>query len=238
MMSHTPSRKTRSAPEPAVRRKRGGSKIRVGSSRAAAGPLRCADVKDLPEKLQMLIDQALTQGSTIEDTVALVNEQREASITLGAVESYFRSNIELQQSRIRYLIKTAHELKNSLSNPESAQADLAEAVLLTGLMGLRRRTAGSEMQHAVRAKEQQENLRLKEEAFQLKSEKSLLDRKMLQAKLKSERAKLQLATERLKQLQETLNRDRGDVIAGPDLIKRIQEVYGIISDDAAHTTKN
>jgi hypothetical protein len=238
MMSHTPSRKTRSAAEPAVRRKRSGSKIRVGSSQAPAGPLRCADVKDLPERLQMLIDQALTQGSTIEDTVALVNEQREATITLGAVESYFRSNIELQQSRIRYLIKTAHELKSSLSNPESAQADLAEAVLLTGLMGLRRRTTGSELQHAVRAKEQQENLRLKEEAFQLKAEKSVLDRKMLQAKLKSEQAKLQLATERLKQLQETLSRDRGDVIASPELIKRIQEVYGIISDDAAHTTKN
>jgi hypothetical protein len=205
------------------------------SKKATSGhaPVRkpCTDVKDLPPHLHQIVERMLTEGSTFEDTVQAVNKLGEERITLAAVEIYFRSNVPLQQDRIRRLMNTLHNLKEAFINPESAQADLAESVLLMGLLGLERRSTAAGVQHAIRAKDQQENVQLREDAFRLKSARSSLELKIMKARLKADQSKLQLAANKLEQLKRTLERERGGTTLSPDMVQRIHEVYGIVSDD-------
>lgn len=206
-----------------------------GKSSASSKRITCTDVEHLPEELRKLVDRMLTEGGTFEDTVQAVSELGQERITLGAVEIYFRSNVSLQQARIRRQVETARNLKSALANPESAQSELAEAILLTGLMGVKKRSGAGDMQQAIRAKDQQENYRLKEEAFRLKSEKSALDLRMVRARLKAEGAKLRLVTNRIEQLKRALDRERGGANLSPEMIQRIQEVYGLVSDDSSNS---
>src|SRR5439155_21529220 len=65
--------------------------------------------------------------------------RRVEGVTLLAVRSYFQSNPDLQGRRIRRMQEVAQKLKKSLTGaPHSAEAELADAVFLTGLMGLER----------------------------------------------------------------------------------------------------
>lgn len=179
----------------------------------------------------MMVTQMLADGATFEDTVEAVNEAEEEKITLRAVESYFRSNQRLQQDRIRRQVDTARRLKAALTDPQSAQAELAEAVLFTGLMGLNKRSAGTQLQQALRVKDQQENLRLKEEAVRLRSERFDLDRKMLETRLKAERAKLDLLTGKVEQLKQAAEREATGNNLSPEIIKQIHEIYGLVSPE-------
>lgn len=192
-------------------------------------PLLCTDVKKLSKERVDMVTQMLTDGATFEDTVEAVNEVDEEKITLRAVENFFRSNHKLQQSRIRRQVETARKLKAALTDPKSAQGELAEAVLFTGLMGLNKSNAGAQLQQAFRVKDQQENLRLKEEAFRLKSERFDLDRKMLETRLKAEQAKLELLTGKVTQLKQTAEREAKGNNLSPEIIKQIHEIYGLVS---------
>jgi hypothetical protein len=195
-------------------------------------PKRYTDVKELPEHLHRVVDRMLAEGSTFEDAVAAVKELEDGEITLAAVEIYFRSNMALQQDRVRRLQKTLTNLKSACANPESAQADLAETVLLMGLLGLKKTSATSDVQHAIRAKEQKENFRLKEDVFRLKLKRSGLESQLMKARLKADQAKLKLASAKLEQLKGVLERERGGASLTPEMLQRIQEVYGIVSDES------
>ncbi|MGH9447575.1 MAG: hypothetical protein ACRD3O_17870 [Terriglobia bacterium] len=191
---------------------------------------RCSDVKELPQALREIVDQMLTEGSTFEDTVQAVRAPGGKRITLAAVETYFRSNLPLQRDRIRRLLQISDNLKSAFANPESAQAGLAEAILLMGLLGLRKQSAASEVQHAIRAKEQKENVQLKEDAFRLKLKRSSLELEIMEARLRADDAKLQLAASKLAQFKRTLEREQGATTLSAEMLQRIQEVYGIVSD--------
>lgn len=228
--SQTPGRP---AAEPTSRAKKPRKKEEEGRPSGKRRALkRCTDVKDLPEELKRMVDRMLTEGSTFEDTVDAVNQLGGHKITLAAVESHFRSNLPLQQSRIKHLMQTSHNLKAAFANPESAQSDLAETVLLMGLLGLKRRNVTGDVQHAIRAKEQKENFQLKEDAFRLKLERSGLELEILKSRLKADKARLQLASRKLEQLKGTLERERSGTSLSPEMLRRIQEVYGIVSDDS------
>lgn len=188
-----------------------------------------AGTNELTESQRSVVAKMLIEGATFEDAMEAVNDGSEEEVPLRAIEGYFRSNVSLQQQRIRHMLQTARCLKQTLADPESGRSDLAEAVLITGLMGLSRGEARLRFQSALRVKDQQENKRLKEKSFRLKSEKLDLDRRFLEVRLKTEIAKRDLITNRLAQLKEAVEGKGEDRALGPDIIKQIQEIYGLVS---------
>jgi hypothetical protein len=204
--------------------------IGAGLTEAVPSRVQCTDVSTLPEHLHKVVDRMLIKGATFDDVVQAIDGSGEATITLGAIELYFRSNVKLQEERVQFQTKTARELRRAYGDPNSAQSDLAEAVILTGLMGLRRGTAATELQQATRAKDQNENFRLKEETFRLRMKKFVLDRRMMRARLRAEEAKLKLVASKISQLARELEEAEGATTLSPEMIQRIQEVYGIVSD--------
>ncbi len=92
-----------------------------------------------PEKLRKLMWKMLREGASFEDTAEAINVCSDEAVSLKAVQKFFRSNPRVQQERIRHQLAAAQELKRALKNPKSAQAELAEAALFTGLMALSRR---------------------------------------------------------------------------------------------------
>ncbi|HTV56333.1 MAG TPA: hypothetical protein VMI06_15630 [Terriglobia bacterium] len=191
---------------------------------------RSTDVDHLPGGLHKVVDGMLIKGSKFQDIVEAVNGTGIATISLAAIELYFRSNVKLQQERVKFHMKTAHDLTRSCMDPKSAQSNLAEALILTGLVSLSMGGAATNLQQATRAKDQNENFRLKEETFRLRMRKFVLDRRMMRARLKAEEAKLKLIASKISQVARELERSEGANTLSPEMIQRIQEVYGIVSD--------
>lgn len=186
-------------------------------------------VDELPEEAHRTLRDMLVAGATFEDAAESVNDLGGDTITVRAVEKYFRSDLRVQTERIRRQLETARALKESLTDPQSAQAELAEAVLITGLLGLRKQEETSRLQRAVRVKDQHENQRLKTETLRLKLKKFDLDKRLLDARLSSEMAKLELLRAKVFQLKQAADRESQDHSLGPETIQRIQEIYGIAS---------
>ncbi len=187
-------------------------------------------VDELSPEAQHAVRDMLVGGSTFEDVVEAVDDLGEDMITVRAVEKHFRSDLNLQTDRIRRQLETARTLKQALRDPDSGQAELAEAVLITGLMGLRKRDEASGLQRAIRVKDQQENQRLKKDTYRLRVKKFDLDKKVLDARLRSEIAKLELLRAKVLQLKQAVDRESHDHALGPETIQRIQEIYGLISN--------
>lgn len=187
-------------------------------------------LEELPGEAQHTLREMLVGGATFEDTVEAVSDLGGATITVRAVEKYFRSDLNLQTQRIRRQLETARALKEALTDPQSAQAELAEAVLITGLLGLKKQDESSRLQRAIRVKDQHENQRLKNDTYRLRLKKFDLDKKLLDVRLRNEMAKLDLLRAKVLQLKQAVDREGQDHTLGPETIQRIQEIYGIVSN--------
>jgi hypothetical protein len=194
---------------------------------------RHRDVKSLPADLQALVVQLLREGATYEDTVAAVNEaSEEHKVTLHAVQNFFRSNIGLQQERIRYRIGVVQALKKALGNPQSVQSQLAEAVMLTGLMGLRKKEAEFNVKGALRQLSETGNRRMREHALRMKSKRAGVDLEIAQARLEMERARLDLIRHQVIELKQTVERAGKKGQLDQDAIQKIQEIYGLVTSSS------
>ncbi|MGH9449837.1 MAG: hypothetical protein ACRD11_04770 [Terriglobia bacterium] len=187
------------------------------------------NVAALSESLQTVVRQMLVDGATFEDVAEAILESGEPPVPLRAIESYFRSNLDIQKERITRRLQTAKALRESLSDPKSGHAELAEAVLITGLMGVNRRSVSSELQHAMRVKDQHVNQSLKEQAARLQVEKFAMDKKLLVARLRAEKTKQELVRTKLSHLKQALEGHGEDKMLGPEIIQQIHEIYGIVS---------
>ena len=87
--------------------------------------------------LQKLVDKLLTEGSTFEDVVESARECGAQGLTIHAVRSYFLGSGKIQALRVRYMAETSESLMKGLGDDaDTAEARLAKATMLTGLMNL------------------------------------------------------------------------------------------------------
>src|SRR5579875_1533689 len=203
---------------------------RDGDEEKKETPETCTNVKDLLPSEVELINQMLIEGSTFEDVADAITESGRVKLGARIVERHFRSNPELQEKRV------VRHLKAALADPQSEQAELAESVLIMGLMGLNRRTAAQSMQQAMRYKHQQENIRLREDAFNLKVEKLEMDKKLLEARLKMETLKQEMLARKFQSLKEAAERASADDALSPEILKQIHEIYGLVSPEEGEMT--
>ena len=191
-----------------------------------------SEVSKLPAELRGLVERMLVEGATFEDTVEAVNERGPEGVTLKAIEDFFRSSLALQQQRIKRQVQTAEALKKALGDPRSGLAQLADAVLLTGLMRLNKRGADFDFHDAMKEYYQRENLRLKQEVVDLKKSKLELEQKMARARMKTELVKWKLAKGRIIELKRAVEANGKNQKLGPETIQKIQEIYGLVSEPA------
>src|SRR5579872_6375650 len=198
---------------------------RDGDEEKKETPETCTNVKDLLPSEVELINQMLIEGSTFEDVADAITESGRVKLGARIVERHFRSNPELQEKRVVRQVEIARRLKAALADPQSEQAELAESVLIMGLMGLNRRTAAQSMQQAMRYKHQQENIRLREDAFNLKVEK-----------LEMETLKQEMLARKFQSLKEAAERASADDALSPEILKQIHEIYGLVSPEEGEMT--
>jgi hypothetical protein len=195
---------------------------------APGGRVFKANVTDLKPEVQKLISKLLTEGSTFEDVVETINGQGGDGVTLNAVQNHFQGDPELQAKRVHHLINSAEALLATVGkNPKSAEARLARATFLTGYLRVRRDASLITPKEAEHNRLERENLSLKRKVLVMQKDKAVQELKysnartrmilLSQEKLKEEILKLQ---------QEAKGRRAGEPL-GPEMLERIQQLYGL-----------
>ncbi|MEJ2009384.1 MAG: hypothetical protein P8Z30_14720 [Acidobacteriota bacterium] len=149
-------------------------------------------------------------------------------VTLQAIQNCYRGSLELQKRRIRFQVERAEVLKAALADPESADAQLANAAMLTGLQSLSRKNAGMSLRDAVRSTLERRNLRLKHRLLEMRIAREEQEKRFRKTRLAAEIAKLQLTRGKLHQLQQMLKQQDKRASLGPEAMEKIQEIYGLL----------
>ncbi|MBZ5565881.1 MAG: hypothetical protein LAP13_26110 [Acidobacteriia bacterium] len=189
------------------------------------------DVSKLPAEMRTLVDEMLVDGATFEDVAEAVQERGGIRLALRAVQRYFRSNPALQQQRIKHQLETAQALKEAVGNPESAQKDLVDAVLLTGLMRVNRRDVELTAQNAVVDHYRRQNLRIRENQNRIRMQKLRLDKQYINSRLETEKNKQDAIKAKLAEMQLLMETRNGRKELGAEALKKIQEIYGLIREE-------
>ena len=216
-----------------------------GSEKAAPPGLRITrtDVKKLGKDLEDLVSNMLTEGSTFEDVVEAINERGGDRITLQAVQNYFQGNRKLQTDRVQDIVTGCNELLATIDkDPESALAQLARATFMTGYLRLHREAA-------VITPKEAEHARLERLTQSLKHQLLVSQKGRTAEALKYMRARTQLillyqekVREEIWRLQQQAQAHRPGEPIGPEMLERIQQLYGLTSqpllcEDNAHAAK-
>ncbi len=188
------------------------------------------DIAKLPEDLRRLIERLLIDGATFEDVVEALEERDGDRVTLSAVQDLFRCNPELQQKRIRRQLEVARALKKAVGNPRSGREQLVQALILTGMMRLNRREGNFEVKDAVRTHQQEENQRLRQEVLRLTQKNLSMKLKVLDVRLKNEADRRRVVKARVSDLQESILKDGAYRKLHPQVLQRIREIYGLVSE--------
>ncbi len=188
----------------------------------------CSDVSELPVESQELVKQLLIEGATFEDVVEAVNERGTEDVSLQAVEHFFRSDPGLQQQRIQWTINTLKSLKQAAGNPGSLEADLLDAIILTGLMRVTRQGANFDLRHALLEKLRRDNLHLERQVFNLKAQMSVQEKSYMEARTRAALAKAELIQVQLQKLLQALQGMQKTKKIDAQTLEKIREIYGLI----------
>ncbi|MGH9377177.1 MAG: hypothetical protein ACRD1I_00125 [Terriglobia bacterium] len=195
----------------------------------ATKPEAFFDVSELPADVKKQVRKWLIEGAPFEDVVERVAEPGEVTITQRAVEHYFRSTPQVQAARVAHQIRVADHLGKALRDPKSAEAKLAQTVLVMGLSGLNRGGETSRVKHALQVIKEQKDERFKEADSQRKETKLGIEEQESQIRIQSLQTKLDVATFQLNRLKQSIERQGKDKSLGPEIIQQINEIYGIVT---------
>ena len=205
--------------------------------------IRLHDFLDLPEKLRSDAQQLFVEGATFEDIVEYINEKHlsEANgesedtphgVTPAAVKRHFRGNLSLQTERIKRLQERGQALKRALiGDPSSAEAELADAIFFTGMMGMDRAGAQFRIKEAKQVFLSRQNMRLKENSLELKKLNSEAVRKNVEARTATELKKQEQLNQKVRELEKTIAQESGSHQLGPETLRKIREIYGLFSEE-------
>jgi hypothetical protein len=211
-----------------------------------AGADRLNNFTLLPESIQDEANNLFVEGATFEDITEFINETHTpesrdgesdgppAGITLSGVERYYRMNLELQTQRIKRLQERGQALKQALAgDPSSAEAELADAILLTGIMGLDRSGARFRVRDANQAFASRESMRLKQESFKVETLDAEARRRNIEARTATETRKLEQLGHKIQELERAMERESSSPQLGPETMQKIREIYGLVAEEPA-----
>ncbi len=178
--------------------------------------------------LQRLVDKLLTEGSTFEDVVESARECGAKELTINAVRSYFLGSGKIQALRVRYMAETSESLMKGLGDDaDTAEARLAKATMLTGLMNLHERVAPVTPKDAEHDRMERVNQNLKRQLFVVQRDKARQALRYTEEKIRVLRVSQQKVKEEIATLQKDAERHQAGEPLGPAMLQRIQQIYGL-----------
>jgi hypothetical protein len=186
-----------------------------------------SDVAKLPAELRELVERMLVEGATFEDVCEAVND-RGVPLTLQAVQNRYRSDLQLQKRRIEFQSERARVLTEALGDPDSSDAQLAYAAMLTGLQSLTRKEGGITLKDAVKGTMERRNILLKRDLLRMRLAREEEEKRFRKTRLHAEILKLRLTRAKLVQLQRELKKPENTSTLGHVAMEKIQEIYGLL----------
>ncbi len=186
-----------------------------------------SEVAKLPAELRELVESMLVEGATFEDVCDAVND-RGVPLTLQAVQNRYRSDLELQKRRIEFQAERARILTQALGDPDSADAQLAYAAMLTGLQSLTRKEGGITLKDAVKGTMERRNILLKRQLLRMQVAREVEDKRFRKMRLHAEILKLRMTRAKLAQLERELKKPENSSTLGRVAMEKIQEIYGLL----------
>jgi hypothetical protein len=202
----------------------------IAKSATSAPPTRSrpiSDVAKLPAGLRELVERMLVEGATFEDVCDAVND-RGVPLTLQAVQNRYRSDLQLQKRRIEFQSERARVLTEALGDPDSSDAQLAYAAMLTGLQSLTRKEGGITLKDAVKGTMERRNIMLKRDLLRMRLAREEEEKRFRKTRLHAEILKLRLTRAKLVQLQRELKKPENTSTLGHVAMEKIQEIYGLL----------
>ena len=195
----------------------------AGQWTAETNPNRLTDVHALGEELEKVVWSMLENGHDFDETAAYINQVHKPKhpgeshgITLEAVKRYFRGSKQLQARRVKRMQELTQEIKKELvGNPDAATADVIDAIIFTGLMGLDRDAMPAGVSEAAKHYVACQALRMKQ--------------RMHNEKVRTERVQRRVMKRKLEDLTRTLKQESGGRALGPETLERIREIYGLFA---------
>jgi len=188
----------------------------------------CTDVAKLEPEWRELVEQSLVGGFTFDDVVEIFKERKGPRVTLHALEAFYHSRLDVQKRRIQHLLEEVEKLKDAMAHPETAEAQLADATLFTGLLRLSRRNSQLTVKDAQSLRMQKENLQLRKRILHMKLQDASRKKSYAHQRYLFEEARREKLILENRRLQEILKKLRQDETLPTDVVSKIQEIYGIV----------
>lgn len=188
----------------------------------------CTDVAKLAPEWRELVEQSLVGGFTFDDVVEIFKERKGPRVTLHALEAFYHSHLDVQKRRIQHLLQEVERLKDAMAHPETAEAQLADATLFTGLLRLSRRNSQLTVKDAQSLRMQKENLQLRKRILHMKLQDASRKKSYAHQRYLFEEARREKLILENRRLQEILKKLRQDETLPTDVVSKIQEIYGIV----------
>jgi hypothetical protein len=169
----------------------------------------------------------LIEGATFEDVI-LTFLARGQRVAQHEVENYFRSNPRLHALRASHAVEVARRIRKETKEGDPEDVELADAVIMTGLLRLNRSTAMLDVNDALRRRYERENVHLKQKVLRLQEKATLVNTEVARARKRMLSVQWKSARHKLREMQEELARGKKNEITGPQLAARIQEIYGLV----------
>ncbi len=192
------------------------------------------NIEDLSCELRRDADRLLREGFSFEATAEALTGLG-ATVNADAVAKYYRSSQRVQRARIRRQLETAKELKDRLRDPRARDSAVGDAVIMAGVQQLCAQMIAVTEGSASRMRNPGATASLRGQAMVLSQEADELKVKVLEARLVVEGERRRVAAEHALQLKEMAESPGNGASLSPAMIRKIQEVYGIVSQDLSGT---
>jgi hypothetical protein len=166
----------------------------------------------LPQFVQALAKQMLSEGSTTEEVARAARECGFSQTTAAKVDGWLAQDTEARESIIRRQVETARDLRAPLGAGDPINGVLPDLVLLEAQAAAGAAGTSSPLdvqnlaaiQRSLRAQLQAENAGLKRRAKRLAARKAYLARRIEHAKMRLDHARLEVVQRRLGDLRDAL----------------------------------
>lgn len=187
------------------------------------------DVSALDEAIRGQIRRFLVEGGTVEDVADMLLSQYGMLVSPVAIQTFYNSDRSIARDRAVHQVDTVRTLKQALRDEKSPLASLAEATLLTGVMGLSRHgeLSGNDAQ---RRFHDQRMYRLIEANQIMKNRLYGAQIDVNRARRVHEIIKYHESKLRCKKMKAQLRDLCQSRDLTPQTLHRIREIYGIVSE--------
>jgi hypothetical protein len=208
----------------------------VKEGTGAPGPQPVVDwqMSLIAPEIRGQLDELIIEGASLEGATAAINESPQYSVTLGSVEHYVRSNIDLQRRRIQYIANTTSAITQHVpGDPDAPEKQLINALIMAGLLKTNEKDASPFLNSMMLRRAELTNLELRNKLMRWKQKENRILEERLNAQNKLTRARTKFVDGQTEKLREFVRKLEKKKSITPETLEKIQAIYGLLSHSVA-----